>query len=99
MQPATRDEEIDPDLLPLRPRKFELQIHMEEEASILSLACQTDPQYLPLNEPLGFTKAGEAFHRMLLRPNIHIGIHYQEDIEEYASTWNSAVLTGEDYYK
>ena len=44
-------------------------------------------------------KKGDEYRRMKIRPNMHIGIHYPQQAEEYASPNNSNCLPGEAKHK
>ena len=45
------------------------------------------------------SKTGQYWLRALHRPNIHLGVHVQEEAREYAVPWNYNVLAGEDKHR
>ena len=39
------------------------------------------------------------YRRMKIRPNMHVGIHYPQQAEEYSLPYNSNVLAGENKHR
>lgn len=45
------------------------------------------------------TAKGSGFHKYADVPNIHLGLHYDLDIENFATTYNSTTMMGEQKHK
>lgn len=46
-----------------------------------------------------YSKSAAFWFRAKERPNIHIGLHYKEDIALYSVPWNNNVFAGESKHK